>query len=388
MTSLILVTLFGGRSTFAAVDHGTTRLTLKADNSSVGGNAFLSGVNSYNSYNGDTVIDGGILILANGGTLGANSGTTTICNGGTLDLGGTTQTQALIEMNDASIFNGCISNTELLFTGGSNNVSANILGASSVVSAGGINTLAGTNNNYTGGTFITNTLLTIANGSSLGSSNNALYMSAGARLDLGGNTVLQNNVTLTGYSCIHNGSLYISTLTSRAIGTNFIEANIEGTNATVRSDSGNMVLLGNNSYTGTTLIAGGTMCIESSHALGNSTVDLTGGNLDLGRTTNLSIQTLNWTNSSSVIELFQTGSSVITVDRFNCFDGMNYFSFTDGTADNQSHLIMVSSNGVGDLSKFGVVGKNPGEYEFSTNNDGTQLSVRLLTNPMSGNQNH
>jgi len=115
------VTLFGGRSTFAAVDHGTTRLTLKADNSSVGGNAFLSGVNSYNSYNGDTVIDGGILILANGGTLGANSGTTTICNGGTLDLGGTTQTQALIEMNDASILvvlaiqNSCLREDPIMF---------------------------------------------------------------------------------------------------------------------------------------------------------------------------------------------------------------------------------------------------------------------------------
>src|SRR5262249_31370926 len=67
------------------------------------GTLTLSGVNG---YSGGTVINAGTLVLSGTGTLGASSGSTTINAGGTLDLAGTVQTQAALNLVGGTIKNG------------------------------------------------------------------------------------------------------------------------------------------------------------------------------------------------------------------------------------------------------------------------------------------
>ncbi|MCV0395821.1 MAG: autotransporter-associated beta strand repeat-containing protein [Rhizobiaceae bacterium] len=71
------------------------------------GTLVLGGVNT---YDGGTVLVGGTLALTGAGTLGAATGSTTV-NAGVLDLGGTSQTQSTVVLNDGLIEDGIINAT-------------------------------------------------------------------------------------------------------------------------------------------------------------------------------------------------------------------------------------------------------------------------------------
>jgi autotransporter-associated beta strand protein len=102
-----------------------------------------------NSYSGGTVIDAGTLQMFGAGTLGAASGTTTINTGATLDLGGTTQTQAAVNLAGGTIQNGAL-NGAVNSTGGTIN---SLGGTASVTATAGTTIVEGTNG-YTGATII------------------------------------------------------------------------------------------------------------------------------------------------------------------------------------------------------------------------------------------
>lgn len=130
-----------------------------------------------NSYGGGTSIIGGTLALAGAGTLGAVSGTTVIA-GGALDLGGTTQTQAALNLVGGTLKNGNL-NAPIASLGGIVN---GIGGAASLTTLAGITSLFGING-YTGATNVNGGVLDVE-GSITGTS--SVTVNAGAALTGGG----------------------------------------------------------------------------------------------------------------------------------------------------------------------------------------------------------
>ncbi len=106
----------------------------------------LSGANL---YSGGTTIDTGTLALSGLGTLGATSKTTTINTGATLDLGGTTQTQAAVNLAGGTLQNGAL-NAVINATGG---IIDNIGGTASITATAGTTLIEGTDS-YSGATNI------------------------------------------------------------------------------------------------------------------------------------------------------------------------------------------------------------------------------------------
>jgi uncharacterized protein with beta-barrel porin domain len=109
-----------------------------------------------NTYSGGTIVNAGMLQLSGSGTLGATSGTTTVNAGGTLDLGGTTQTQAVFNLAGGTLRNGSV-NGAITSTGGT---ISGIGGAASLSLTGGMTIVSGTDT-FTGGTTVTNATLTV-----------------------------------------------------------------------------------------------------------------------------------------------------------------------------------------------------------------------------------
>ncbi|MBX9577981.1 MAG: autotransporter domain-containing protein, partial [Chthoniobacterales bacterium] len=341
-----------------------------------GGTLTLSGSNS---YTGGTVINSSTLALSGAGTLGAATNTTIITNDGVLNLGGTTQQQGVISMSGCSITNGTVTNTQVLFTGRTNTVSASIVGASSVVSILGTNTLSGTGNTYTGGTHITNSEIIVASGSSLGASTNVLSMSNGT-LNLSGGTVT-NGVATIASSTITNGNLKLTALVGVGAGaTNNISANIGGTGS-ITNNSGVMILSGNNTYTGTTMINGGAVNVDSTTGLGTSATVLNGGGLVLDA--NATAGSLNWATNTSRITITTPGTSKLSVNGLNFGDATSTYTFVAGSLDNNLNEVLSYTNGTNvNIDNLILFGQADGSYTFSTNTIAgeTKVYYQLSTN--------
>lgn len=100
-----------------------------------------------NTYGGGTFVTGGTLTFSGVGTLGAAAGATAVSTGGILDLAGTTQTQAAVNLAGGLIKNGSL-NAPISSIGGSLN---GIGGSASLTTLGGVTSLFGING-YSGAT--------------------------------------------------------------------------------------------------------------------------------------------------------------------------------------------------------------------------------------------
>jgi len=140
-----------------------------------------------------------------------------------------------------------------------------------------------TANTYAGGTNISEGTLALAASGTLGATTGALSLSGGA-LDLGGTSQTVGATTLGGAATIGNGTLSVASLSaSNAAGNALVSANLTGSGGVSKSGAGTLTLSGNNSFTGATVINGGTLALAGSGSLGaTSSVTLGGGSLDLG----------------------------------------------------------------------------------------------------------
>ena len=151
-------------------------------------------------------------------------------------------------------------------------------GALSLVKSGtGDLTLSGSLT-YTGGTALSNGLLTLL-GTTL--PNGSLTVSGGS-LDFGGQTQNAISLNFTG-GLLRNGTLIAP---SYAFQTGTITAVLAGTAALVKGGSAQVVLSGNNTYGGGTVVNAGTLSLGVNGALSSSgSVSVTAGELALGATT-------------------------------------------------------------------------------------------------------
>ncbi|MCJ2077091.1 autotransporter-associated beta strand repeat-containing protein [Methylobacterium sp. E-016] len=243
------LTLTNAAGTFGGTIIGTGGLTL------AGGTQVLTGTNA---YSGPTWILAGTLVDGAGGALSAASAFT-LANGATLDLAGFDHRIASLAGAGTVTNNGAAA-VRLSVGGEGTTTFAGAL-ADGVSPIGltkvgtGTLTLAGLGT-YTGDTLITKGTLAITNPNAIGTG--VLLMDEATRLAfIGSGYTLANAIRFTGREdpTIDSGP-----------GTVAISGRIAGPGIIEKAGSGTLVLLADNSYTGLTRIAQGTLQVDGSIA--------------------------------------------------------------------------------------------------------------------------
>ncbi|EID7627588.1 autotransporter outer membrane beta-barrel domain-containing protein, partial [Salmonella enterica subsp. enterica serovar Derby] len=298
----------------------------------------LSGTNS---YSGGTLISGGALVATNVDALGS----------------GDVTDDATLELNTGGTFDNAIS------------------GSGQVVKSGDDTLTLSGSNTYTGGTIISGGTLVASNVEALGTgdvTNDAvLELNTGGDFDnaisgsgqvvkSGDETLtLSGSNTYTGGTLISGGTLVASNVealgsgdvTNDAVlelntGGDFTNA-ISGSGQVVKSGDETLTLSGANSYTGGTLISGGTLIASNVEALGtgdvtdNAVLELnTGGDFD------------NAISGSGQVE--KSGDETLTLSGAN--------SYTGGTLISSGTLVAndVNALGTGDVTDNAVLELNTG----------------------------
>ncbi|TKG75701.1 autotransporter outer membrane beta-barrel domain-containing protein [Salmonella enterica subsp. enterica serovar Alachua] len=313
-------------------------------------------LNAENTYTGGTTISGGTLVATNVDALGS----------------GDVTDDATLELNTGGTFDNAIS------------------GSGQVVKSGDdVLTLSGANS-YSGGTLISDGTLVASNVEALGSGDvtddATLELNTGGTFDnaIGGSgnvvksgadtLTLSGSNSYTGGTLINGGTLVASNV--EALGTgdvtnnatlelntggDFIN-NIGGTGRVEKSGDDTLTLSGSNTYTGGTLINGGTLVASNVEALGtgdvtdNATLALnTGGTFD------------NAISGSG--QVVKSGDETLTLSGTN--------SYTGGTTISGGSLVAtnVEALGTGDVTDNAVLELNTGG-DFANNIGGTGSVVK------------
>jgi autotransporter-associated beta strand protein len=266
-------------------------------------------LNGVNTYTGATYIDSGLLTLGNASALSAAA--VTVGSGGALDLAGQTISSSALTLNGTGISSGGAltnsSSTAVAITASGTTLASSAaiggnaggIAINSAIGDGGNGyTLAkvGTNtvtlngaNTYSGGTIVSAGTLLLANASALGSG--AVSVTSGAALDLGGQTVTgltTSPLTLNGTASSTVGALTNSSSTAATIsvsGTTLGSATsiggnagnitlsgvVSGANSLTKVGSDTVTLSSANTYTGGTIISGGTLALSTAGRIYNGT---------------------------------------------------------------------------------------------------------------------
>ncbi len=354
----------------------------------------LSGTNS---YTGGTTISGGTLVATNVEALGSgdvtDDATLELNTGGTFDnaISGSGQVvksgDKMLTLSGANSYSGgtlisdgtlVASNVEALGTGDvTNNATLalntggdftnNISGSGQVVKSGDDTlTLSGANT-YTGGTTISGGTLVATNVDALGTgdvtNSSTLELNTGGTFDnaisgsgqvvkSGDETLtLSGSNTYTGGTLISGGTLVATNVD--ALGTGDVTDNatlelntggtfdnvISGSGQVVKSGDDTLTLSGANSYTGGTLISGGTLVATSVEALGS------------GDVTDNAVLELN-TGGTFDNAISGSGQVVKSGDKTLTLSGAN--SYTGGTTISGGTLVAsnVEALGSGDIDNY------------------------------------
>ncbi|MDG2535716.1 autotransporter-associated beta strand repeat-containing protein [Sphingomonas sp. HITSZ_GF] len=292
------------------------------------GTLILGGVNS---YAGATTIAGGTLRAGVGGALPTGT-TVTIAAGATLDLAAS-QTIASLAGDGAVTLSG-----GSLTTGGGNTdtrYAGAISGSGGLTKAGtGIFTLAGVNS-YTGATTVSAGTLRLEGGT-IGSG--ALSVASGATFDMNG-----ANASVSGLSGAGRILLGSGALAANIGSTSSYTGVISGTGSFTKSGTGTLTLGAANTYSGGTVVTGGTLTAGITNAFGTGTLTVTApgavnlanfattvgglagdGNIALGS----AILTVNGTGStvysgvlSGTGRLIKSGAGTLTLNGANTYTG-------------------------------------------------------------------
>ena len=298
-------------TTIGAVMDGSGGITVNG----AGGTGTLT-LGGANSYTGATTVNGGRLVAANNSALGSTNNTLTV-NAGTLYINtGIVVTNAAVTLNAGTINNGSIAFNSLTASNNGSTyayIGSTMTGSGSLVKMGtGTLTFFGnTGNSYSGGTFINSGVISVAGSSSnnLGASTGNLTVAGGASLAYAtnANITVANasfgsasgtaNLTANG---VNSGGGTLTVNNAIAITNNFFQhglISLAGTGTLTMNGGASSFanLWASNSYSGGTVINGGTLYAQNGYALGGlaGTVTLNSGNLGFATNSTNYIGTLN-----------------------------------------------------------------------------------------------
>ncbi len=261
-----------------------------------------------NTYSGGTTLNGGNIAVAKANALG--TGPLTI-NAGSLNIAGFNQTVGTV-----SLFGGSISGTSGQLSGSSfqvqsGTISARLAGTGALIkSSNGTVTLAGGGgaNTYSGGTILNGGTINAAKVNALGTG--PLTLNAG-NLNIAGFNQTVGTVSLLGGSISGTSGLLNGLSYQLQSGT--ISARLGGTGALIKSGGGTVNLTSSNTYSGGTVINGGTLMVNNVLGSGTGTgrVSINNGGMLMGSgiisgaVTNRAGGTIS---AGSGVGLFRTGA--------------------------------------------------------------------------------
>ena len=349
------------------VISGTITTTSGTVTKNDAGNWTLSGANT---YTGITTINAGVLNIQNNNALGGTGAGTTVASSSALEIQGniTIGAEALSLTGTGIGTNGALRNvggnntyggtitlggaTTIESDGGTLTLSAanaitgaaqnlTIEGAGNGVISGTITTTSGTvtknnagdwtlsgANTYTGTTTINAGTISVANATGLGTTAGATVVNSGGTLDINGVSVAENiSIAGTGdggvgaLTGIGTGSMsgtvaMTAASTIGGAGTLNVSGVVSGAFALTKDGAGSLILSGVNTYTGNTILTGGTVRVNADVAastngpLGNNAgaVQLNGGDLQVN-STNFT-RALSVTANGSAIDAFGAARTV------------------------------------------------------------------------------
>ena len=266
----------GASSIFSGVIQDGAGATGLIQNSP-GNTLILTGANT---FTGGTTIAAGTLQIGNGGTTGSGVGNVT--DNGTLAF----------DRSD------------------SKTVTALISGTGSVAQIGtGVTTLAAANT-YSGGTTISAGSLGVTGSGTLGAISNAVSVSGGI-LDMGGTPQTQNGGVALTSGTIQNGTL--SSSGTFGLQSGMVSATLAGSGGLSKTTAGTVIFTGDNTYTGGTTIAAGTLQLgnggTSGSFLGINVID--NGTLAFDRSDNAT--TTGLISGTGAVTQIGTGTTTLAV---------------------------------------------------------------------------
>jgi autotransporter-associated beta strand protein len=331
-----------------------------------------------NDYSGGTLISAGTVRATN--TLFSSIGSGAV----TLD-GGTFQAPGLIIYNDFKVntAGGTVDNqgTMLALAGNISNGNGNTGVLQLIDSTNSLNStvnLSGTNNTYTGGTFVLNTTVQVNNNSSVGTGtvtlDNGEFQAAGF-----GNLTFTNNFKINNTPV---GSAIDANGTRLTIAGNISDGNGPGVLTVLDSAGGGaVVLLGNNTYTGGTFI-----CSCGTLQLGDAThtASIVGAveNDGLFNIVNADTSGITSITNDGGLTTFRNATSAGTATVINKNFGEIVFldnsSAGSGKIFNNNSTILFGLPGGTDSSTAGtatIVNKNFGEILFLGNSSAGSANI-------------
>ena len=254
--------------TVGAVLAGTAGLTKSGS-----ATAYLTGANT---YSGNTTIDGGILSLSSAGELGNAAGAVTVNTGGTLY---THSGLTISRTGDVTVNGGNLTtdnnNFGTISVSGGNFIANNaavlavkLAGTAGLTVGGAGETYLWTDSSYTGATVISSGQLTLGGFGAI-SSQSRLQIDSGAAVNLTGLYAANNiNRTFAGLSGagVLDGAGGTVTI-NKTSGLDTFSGVIDGGQGLIKAGAGTLALAGTNTYTGNTVVSGGSLQLASTGVL-------------------------------------------------------------------------------------------------------------------------
>ncbi|EHZ4229517.1 fibronectin-binding autotransporter adhesin ShdA [Salmonella enterica] len=296
------------------VKTGTGELTLSGDNTYSGGTTITGGTltaDHADSLGSDDIDNSGVLQVGEGDLENTLSGSGSLVKTGTGELtlsggndysGGTTIIGGTLTADHAdSLGTGAVANSGVLQVG-EGELENTLSGSGSLVKTGtGELTLSG-DNSYSGGTTIIGGTLTADHADSLGtgavansgvlqvgegelentlSGSGSLVKTGTGELTLSGDNSYSGGTTIIGgtLTADHADSLGTGAVANSGVlqvGEGELENTLSGSGSLVKTGTGELTLGGDNSYSGDTTIADGTLISANVNALGSGNIDNSG----------------------------------------------------------------------------------------------------------------
>ena len=338
-TSSVLQIATSANQTLSGAISGSGSLV----KSSTGTNT-LSGANS---YSGGTTVGGGTLIASHANALGDAAGAVTVTTNGMLRVNANMTRNGTVTVNGGEL--GTDNGSTLTNNGGGFVLTVSSAAAAVVLAGSGGLTVSSpdarlwTQATYTGDTVITSGQLNICSGGGI-STNSAVSIASGATVNLT-SFFAPTNINRTIAGLTGAGVLYGigGTVTvNKTSGSDTFSGDIQGGQGLIKAGAGALVLAASSTYTGGTLVSGGTL-------------QFTNGGSVAGNITNNATFTINRTDSSTlgnVISgtgtLTKSGAGTVTLSGQNTYTGLTTVS--DGT------LKLGSSTALGNTAGATAVG--------------------------------